>query len=93
MISPDYPASEAGWATVKFEPGQFLATPGALAAIGGDEIANAIARHLNGDWGEVCDEDRAPKTNARWRAAHGSCRFTIRPPAFDFGSLPKPTAA
>ena len=42
-----------------FSPGQFVATPGALAAFeeAGEEPATYLARHLAGDWGEVCEED------------------------------------
>jgi hypothetical protein len=43
----------------KFPPGQIVATPGALAALeeDGEEPATYLARHLAGDWGEVCEED------------------------------------
>ena len=43
----------------KFPPGQIVATPGALAAFeeAGEEPATYLARHLVGDWGEVCEED------------------------------------
>lgn len=45
----------------RFPLGQVVATPGALRAL---EEANQLpfeflARHQSGDWGEVCDEDRA----------------------------------
>ena len=41
-----------------FPMGRLLATPGALEAISGDEIAIALGRHLKGDWGDVCDVDK-----------------------------------
>ena len=41
-----------------FPMGRLLATPGALEAVGGDEIAIALDRHLKGDWGDVSDEDK-----------------------------------
>ena len=41
-----------------FPMGRLLATPGALEAISGDEIAIALDRHLKGDWGDVCNEDK-----------------------------------
>ena len=42
-----------------FNPGQVVATPGALAAIGvsGESLFDYIARHLSGDWGDVDAED------------------------------------
>ena len=43
----------------KFPPGQIVATPGALDAFtaAGEEPLTYLARHLAGDWGEVCEED------------------------------------
>ena len=45
----------------RFEPGQILATPGALKALERDQQSPAefLDRHVRGDWGEVCDEDAA----------------------------------
>jgi hypothetical protein len=44
---------------MKFRLGQLLATPGALRAIGesGQKPWDFLARHLAGDWGQVCPED------------------------------------
>lgn len=44
----------------KFSPGQILATPGALEALeeSGQTPAFFLERHLRGDWGEVCSEDK-----------------------------------
>ena len=43
----------------KFQLGQIVATPGALAALeeAGEDPITYLARHLAGDWGEVCKED------------------------------------
>jgi hypothetical protein len=45
----------------KFTLGQVLATPGALEALekSGQSPAEFLARHLAGDWGEVCPDDKA----------------------------------
>jgi hypothetical protein len=45
---------------VKFQPGQIVATPGVLAAFeaSGDEPLVFLLRHMQGDWGDVCEEDR-----------------------------------
>ncbi len=37
--------------------GEVYATPGVLTQISNPEIAFALARHRNCDWGEVCKED------------------------------------
>lgn len=44
----------------KFRLGQLVATPGALRALeeAGEPPAHFLDRHLSGDWGEVCDEDK-----------------------------------
>lgn len=44
----------------KFPLGQIVATPGALQALreAGQSAAFFLDRHVAGDWGEVCDEDK-----------------------------------
>lgn len=43
----------------RFSPGQMVSTPGALDALteANQTPADFLARHLSGDWGELCDED------------------------------------
>ncbi len=45
--------------TLKFHPGQVVATPGALAALqeAGESPLGYLRRHMAGDWGEVDPED------------------------------------
>ena len=43
----------------KFSLGQLVATPGALEALDEESFWPYIKRHANGDWGDVCAEDRA----------------------------------
>jgi len=45
---------------IKFEPGQIVATPGALEAFraSGEEPLPFLQRHLAGDWGDVDADDR-----------------------------------
>ena len=45
---------------IKFEPGQIVATPGALEAFraSGDDPLAYLVRHLAGDWGDVNADDR-----------------------------------
>ncbi len=45
---------------IKFEPGQIIATPGALEAFraSGDDPLAYLIRHVAGDWGDVDADDR-----------------------------------
>ena len=46
--------------------GRVVATPGALAALdrAGDRPEPFLSRHLSGDWGELCDEDKLANDEA-----------------------------
>ena len=50
----------------RFEPGQIVATPGALDALAKAEQhpGDFLSRHLKGDWGELCKEDAAANQEA-----------------------------
>lgn len=48
----------------RFDSGQIVSTPGALAVVSSNEMAQAIARHLNGDWGDLDHEDIAANNKA-----------------------------
>lgn len=41
----------------RFELGQIVTTPGALAACPDEHMTHCLARHLCGDWGRVCSQD------------------------------------
>ena len=45
----------------KFRLGQTIITPGALKALlsSGESPSKFLARHASGDWGDVCEEDKA----------------------------------
>jgi hypothetical protein len=43
---------------VLFDSGNIYCTANAHKALTSDDIAKAIARHMSGDWGEVCEDDR-----------------------------------
>jgi hypothetical protein len=43
----------------KFSLGQLVATPGALDVLAEESFWPYIRRHASGDWGDVCDEDKA----------------------------------
>lgn len=44
----------------KFNLGQTVATPGALEALqeSGQSPGDFLGRHVRGDWGDVCDDDK-----------------------------------
>ena len=45
-----------------FQSGKIVATPGVLAlAERGIDLLEYLQRHLNGDWGDLCDEDKEEK--------------------------------
>ena len=50
----------------KFALGQVVATPGALDLLQkhGFSAAQLLARHVTGDWGDLCAEDRAMNEQA-----------------------------
>ena len=50
----------------KFSLGHIVATPGALRALlESDENASVyLSRHVSGDWGELCPEDKASNDQA-----------------------------
>ena len=59
----------------KFSLGRLLATPAALQTIedAGQTPGFFLDRHVQGDWGEVDDEDKPRMTKLWWTAA-GCCR-------------------
>ena len=46
---------------LRFSVGQVVGTPGALQALeeAGQHPVELLARHVTGDWGDLCDEDKA----------------------------------
>ena len=43
---------------IKFSPGQIVATLGATHVASMEQIAAILQRHLQGDWGDLGDEDK-----------------------------------
>lgn len=45
---------------MKFRLGKIVATPGALQALheSGDSPWSFLVRHVQGDWGDLCEEDK-----------------------------------
>lgn len=48
----------------KFDLGQLVATPNALANLNPEDVAAAVRRHLTGDWGELDEHDRLENESA-----------------------------
>lgn len=49
----------------KFEVGQLVSTPGAFdLSIGGVNLASYLNRHMQGDWGDLCAEDKRANDTA-----------------------------
>ena len=50
----------------RFSPGQTVITPAALdAMLSADQHpGDFLTRHLNGDWGELCEDDKAENQTA-----------------------------
>jgi hypothetical protein len=48
----------------KFALGQLVATRGVVEVCGNTEIYELLKRHANGDWGELCDDDKALNDHA-----------------------------
>ena len=49
---------------VKFPTGRIVATKGVMESIPDDELTTAIQRHVSGDWGDVCEEDKESNNSA-----------------------------
>ena len=41
-----------------FQPGQIVATRGALSVLSREDVMKALRRHLSGDWGDLSTEDK-----------------------------------
>lgn len=48
----------------RFPLGRLVSTPGALDAVPADQMLVALQRHIAGDWGDLCDEDRRENERA-----------------------------
>ena len=57
-----------------FPLGRLVATTNLVATIPPDEVFAALQRHANGDWGDVCDEDRESNEEA---LIHGSRLMSV----------------
>jgi hypothetical protein len=65
---------------VAFALGTLVATPGALAEMVrlGINPVELLARHANGDWGDLCDEDKAANADALKTGARIFSAYEVR---------------
>jgi hypothetical protein len=47
-----------------FSPGSILITTIARDALSAEDVSFALSRHLKGDWGNICPEDKVLNDNA-----------------------------
>jgi len=47
-----------------FNLGQIVATPGALAECSPEHLSTCITRHVHGDWGVLCADDKQSNVDA-----------------------------
>lgn len=57
----------------EFAPGRIVSTQGALATFSSDQLPRCLRRHLGGDWGDLCDEDKDANEQA---LTHGGRLFS-----------------
>ena len=62
----------------QFPHGKFFATPGVLEQVSERDRNNGLFRHLQGDWGDLCEEDKRRNEQAlhcgdRLFSAYRSC--------------------
>jgi hypothetical protein len=70
-----------------FDRGRIVATPGAMAACKPDYLHECLGRHLGGDWGCVCAEDRKSNFDALFSGGRILSSYPIDPaqPCKGFG--------
>lgn len=73
------PASESGPSLLSL--GQVLATPGALALLQSLQLTplRFVLRHMAGDWGDVCEEDRHANAEALLHGARVMSVYVLGP--------------
>lgn len=62
----------------RFELGRKFATPGALDAVGWEGVVLLMARHARGDWGDLCEEDKAANEDALKTGARIFSAYKVR---------------
>lgn len=61
-----------------FALGNVVATPGAMDAFTMQEQLECLARHAAGDWGDLCDDDKASNDAGVTQGSRLLSAYTIR---------------
>jgi hypothetical protein len=64
MATPEPQETPSAKQPPLFELGQVVATPGALSACSEEYLSLCLGRHVRGDWGSVCDDDKETNDQA-----------------------------
>ncbi|MDZ4779641.1 MAG: hypothetical protein SGJ19_05265 [Planctomycetia bacterium] len=64
--------------TMKFPLGRCVITANAGRTLDPDDVKTSMDRHVKGDWGELCDEDRASNEIALTQGSRLFSRYTDR---------------
>ncbi len=64
MIAFNDSADSSSSGHLRFPSGQIVITPNALSQLSPSEVLVALKRHLTGDWGDCCSEDRQANDQA-----------------------------
>ncbi len=56
--------SEARSRAARFALGRTVITRGALAELTHEDVQRALTRHLRGDWGDLCEDDKQANDDA-----------------------------
>jgi hypothetical protein len=64
-------------ARIRFQPGTIVTTLGALQVADHQAILELLRRHLSGDWGDLCEDDRKANESALKHGARVLSSYTI----------------
>jgi hypothetical protein len=64
---------------IKFQPGAIVSTPGVLDSVPPNIMAKDLRRHLTGDWGAVCNEDKKANNAAVAEGTRILSSYNINP--------------
>ncbi len=62
----------------QIEIGQVVVTSGVMYELPPQDVLNGLVRHINGDWGELCEQDREENDHAANNGGRLMSRYTAR---------------
>ena len=63
---------------IKFDIGRAVATHGVIERVNESDLFDSFLRHIGGDWGELCDQDRQANDLACQVGARITSRYSDR---------------